>query len=313
MKPDILLIEPMMASIEESLDQNYVVHRLFASTDPMSLLANIGTRIRGVATGGGSGVSPTIFDALPNLEIIAINGVGTDAVDLNKAKARGVRVTTTPNVLTDDVADLGIALLLAVSRGLCVGDRFVRAGHWPRQAALPLARKITGKRLGIFGMGRIGRAIARRAEPFDMKIAYTDLNPVADVSYEFVPDAVVLASRSDFFVIAAAGGQQSRSAIGRKVFEALGPDGFVINVARGSVVDEDALVAALIERRIGGAGLDVFADEPNVPSALLGLDNVVLQPHRASATIETRIAMGELVLANLAAHFAGMPLKSPVI
>jgi lactate dehydrogenase-like 2-hydroxyacid dehydrogenase len=313
MKPEILLIEPMMASIEKGLDQDYVVHRLFASADSMALLADVGLRIRGVATGGGSGVKSAIFDALPGLEIIAINGIGTDAVDLNKAKARGVRVTTTPDVLTDDVADLAMTLLFAASRGLCVGDRFVRNGHWPRRAALPLARKITGKRLGIFGMGRIGRAIARRAQPFDMKIAYTDLNPLPDVPYNFEPDAVALASRSDFLVIAAAGGPQSRSVIGSAVFDALGPDGIVINVSRGSVVDEDALVTALVEGRIGGAGLDVFADEPNVPPALLALDNVVLQPHRASATVETRTAMGELVLANLAAHFAGQPLKTPVV
>ena len=313
MKPEILLIEPMMASIEKRLDQDFVVHRLFSSTDPMALLADVGLRIRGVATGGGSGVDATIFDALPKLEIIAINGIGTDAVDLNKAKARGVRVTTTPDVLTDDVADLAMTLLFAVSRGLCVGDRFVRNGLWPRRTALPLARKITGKRLGIFGMGRIGRAIARRAQPFDMKIAYTDLNPLPDVPYDFEPDAVALASRSDFLMIAATGGPQSRCAIGSAVFDALGTDGIVINISRGSVVDEDALVTALVEGRIGGAGLDVFADEPNVPPALLALDNVVLQPHRASATVETRIAMGELVLANLAAHFAGMPLKTPVV
>jgi len=313
MNPEVLLIEPMLAQIEQKLDQNYVVHRLFEASDTKTFLAHVGPRIRGVATGGVSGVSPTIFGALPNLEIIAINGIGTDAVDLRKAKENGVRVTTTPGVLTDDVADLGMALLLAASREICVGDRFVRDGQWVRRANLPLARKISGKRLGIFGMGRIGRAIARRAEPFDLKIAYTDLNSFADLTYDFEPDAVALAARSDFLVIAAAGGEQSRGAIGRAVLDALGPDGILINVARGSVVDEDALVAALAERRIGGAGLDVFVDEPNVPSVLLGLDNVVLQPHRASATIETRAAMGELVLENLAAHFAGRPLKTPVV
>ena len=313
MKPEILLIEPMLAQIEQKLDQNYVVHRLFESNDSKTFLAQVGPRIRGVATGGVSGVSPTIFGALPNLEIIAINGIGTDAVDLRKAKANGVRVTTTPDVLTDDVADLGMALLLAASREVCVGDRFVRGGQWVRRASLPLARKVSGKRLGIFGMGRIGRAIARRAEPFDLKIAYTDLKAFADLTYDFEPDAMALAARSDFLVIAAAGGEQSRGAIGHAELNALGPDGILINVARGSVVDEDALIAALAQRRIGGAGLDVFVDEPNVPSVLLGLDNVVLQPHRASATVETRVAMGELVLENLAAYFAGKPLKTPVV
>ena len=289
------------------------MHRLFQTDDLKTLLTQVGSQIRAIATGGGSGVNPTIFDALPNLEIIAINGIGTDAVDLQKAKARGVRVTTTPDVLTDDVADLGMALLLAASREICHGDRFVRQGSWVRRASLPLARKVSGKRLGIFGMGRIGRAIARRAEPFDLKIAYTDLRAFPDLTYDFAPDVIALAARSDFLVIAAAGGAQSRGAIGRAVFDALGPDGILVNVARGSVVDEDALVSALVEHRIGGAGLDVFVDEPNVPTALLGLDNVVLQPHRASATVETRVAMGELVLSNLAAHFAGTPLKTPVV
>lgn len=313
MKPDVLLIEPMMAEIEAKLDLAYTMHRLFKTNDPEGFLRGVGARIRGVATGGGSGVAPTIMDALPSLEIIAINGIGTDTVDLAKAKARGIRVTTTPNVLTDDVADLGLALLLATARSLCVGDRFVRAGSWSGTKALPLGTKVSGKRLGIFGMGRIGREIAARAQGFKMSIAYTDLQRMEDLPYDFFESAETLAANVDFFVVSAAGGAQSRGAIGKDVLNALGPEGILVNIARGSVVDEPALVSALVEGRLGGAGLDVFADEPNVPEALMALDNVVLQPHRASATFDTRIAMGDLVLANLAAHFAGRELKTPVV
>jgi len=313
MKPDVLLIEPMMAEIEAKLDLAYTMHRLFKTKDPEGLLRDVGARIRGVATGGGSGVAPAIMDALPSLEIIAINGIGTDAVDLAKAKARGIRVTTTPNVLTDDVADLGLALLLATARSLCVGDRFVRAGSWSGTKVLPLGTKVSGKRLGIFGMGRIGREIAARAQGFKMSIAYTDLRRMEDLPYDFFVSAETMAANVDFFVVAAAGGEQSRGAIGKDVLNALGPEGILVNIARGSVVDEPALVSALVEGRLGGAGLDVFADEPNVPEALLALNNVVLQPHRASATFDTRIAMGDLVLANLAAHFAGKELQTPVV
>jgi lactate dehydrogenase-like 2-hydroxyacid dehydrogenase len=308
MKPAILLIEPMMESIEAALDSSYEVHRLFRASDPAALLAEVGPRVRGIVTGGGSGARREMVDALPKLEIIAINGIGTDAVDLAHARERGVRVTTTPNVLTDDVADLGIALWLAASRQLCAGDRYVRAGLWGRES-LPLARKASGKRLGILGMGRIGRAIAHRAAPFDMRIAYTDIRAFDDLPYRFVPSLQELARESDVLIVAASGGAQSRGIVDTAVLDALGPHGILVNVARGTVVDEPALVSALRDGRLGGAGLDVFLDEPRVPEALWTMDNVVLQPHRASATAETRTAMGDLVLANLAAQFAG---KEPV-
>jgi lactate dehydrogenase-like 2-hydroxyacid dehydrogenase len=312
MRPTVLLIEPMMETIEAALDSSYDVQRLFQASDPDALLAEIGPHVRGIATGGGTGVRREIMDVLPKLEIIAINGIGTDAVDLAHARTRGIRVTTTPDVLTDDVADLGIALWLAASRQLCVGDRYVRAGLWGRQT-LPLARKASGKRLGILGMGRIGRAIARRAEPFDARIAYTDIRAFDDLPYHFVPTLLALAQDSDVLIVAASGGAQSRAIVDAAVLDALGPHGILVNVARGTVVDESALVAALKDGRLGGAGLDVFLDEPRVPEALWKMDNIVLQPHRASATVETRIAMGELVLANLAAHFAGKePLTSVV-
>lgn len=312
MKPEIILVESMMPAIEAALDASYTVHRLASAPDRDRMLAEVGPRIRAVVTGGGTGVSNAVVDACPDLGIIAINGVGTDAVDLEHARARGVRVTNTPGVLTDDVADLAMALLLATSRRLVVGDRFVRAGQWPK-SKLPLARKATGKRLGILGLGRIGEAIAVRAAGFGMSIAYTNRKPRADVPYRFVPSLEDLARDSDILVVAASAGPASRNLVGRAVLDALGPEGILVNVARGSVVDEPELVAALVEGRLGGAGLDVFADEPNVPEALFALDNVVLQPHQASATLETRMEMGELVLANLTAFFAGQPLRTPVV
>jgi lactate dehydrogenase-like 2-hydroxyacid dehydrogenase len=312
MKPDILLIEPMMPDVEAQLDLAYQVHRLFQASDPTAFVAEVAPSIRAIATGGAHGASNEIVDGLPALEIIAINGIGTDAVDLERARARSIRVTTTPGVLTDDVADLAIGLMIATSRRICVADRFVRAGRWPH-AHLPLSAKVSGKRLGIFGLGHVGRAIARRAEGFGMPIAYCERHPAADVSYRFVPKLEDLARDSDFLVVAASGGPPTRGIVNRSVLDALGSAGILINVARGSVVDEPALVAALTEGRLGGAGLDVFAHEPDVPAALWTMDNVVLQPHQASATVETRRAMADLVLANLAAHFAGRELLTPVV
>lgn len=305
MKPDILLIEPMMPAIEKALDKAYAVHRWTNQPLPGGL------SIRAVVTGGGTGVPRQLMDALPDLEIIAINGIGTDAVDLVEASRRNIAVTVTRDVLTDDVADLGMALMLAAMRDLLPGDRFVRDNLWGRQG-LPLARKVTGARLGIVGMGQVGQAIARRAQAFAMQVAYFSRRDLALPGIPFIPDLMQLAEQSDVLVVAASGGAQSRHLIGRDVIDALGPEGLLVNVARGSVIDELALVKALQDRRLGRAALDVFADEPNVPDALKSMDNVVLQPHRASATVETRTAMGQLVLDNVAAHFANRPLLTPV-
>jgi hydroxypyruvate reductase len=312
MKPDLLLIEPMTPDVEAKLDAAYQVHRLFAANDPSALIGQIGDRVRAIVTGGGAGASGSLMSALPNLEIIAINGIGTDAVDLQRARARSIRVTTTPDVLTDDVADMAWALLLATARRLCAADRFVRAGHW-LNGSPPLATKVSSKKLGILGLGRVGQAIARRAEGFDMTVGYTNLHPIAGVGYRFHRSLEGMAQESDFLVVAASGGPGTQGIVNRAVIDALGPSGILINVARGSVVDESALVAALAEGRLGGAGLDVFAHEPQVPDALWTMDNVVLQPHRASATIETRRAMADLVLGNLAAHFDGRELLTPVV
>jgi lactate dehydrogenase-like 2-hydroxyacid dehydrogenase len=311
-RPVVLLLQSLVPLIESKLDDACTVHRLHRAPDRQAMLADVGPSVRGVVTGGAIGIKRDLMDALPALEIVAVHGIGTDAVDLDQARRRGIRVTTTPNVLTDDVADMAIGLLLSTSRRLCTNDRFVRAGQW-LTGGVPLARKVTGKRLGLLGLGRVGRAIAHRAQAFGMAIAYTDVRQFDDVPYRYVPTLDELAGGSDILVVAASGGPQSKGIVGAAVLDALGRDGILINVARGSIVDEPALVAALTEGRLGGAGLDVFADEPRVPDQLLRMDNVVLQPHQASATLETRIAMGELVLANLAAHFAGKPLPTPVV
>ena len=313
MKPEILLIEAMMPEIEAKLESDYQVHRYDAAQDQAAFATSVAPSIRAIVTGGGCGASNALIDALPKLEIIAINGVGTDAVDLEHAHSRSVRVTTTPGLLTDDVADMGVTLLLTAFRQICTADRFVRDGRWARNEHLPLARKVTGKRLGILGMGRIGRAIAHRATGFDMSIAYHDVRAFDDVPYRYEPELMELARQSDALIIAASGGPQSRGLVNAGVLAALGPDGILVNVARGSIVDEPALVAALVSGGLGAAGLDVFMDEPNVPHELLKLDNVVVQPHRASATLETRRAMGELVLANLAARMAGKEPLSAVV
>lgn len=313
MKPEILLLEPMMPEVEAKLEAACVVHRPPKPPDDADFVARVAPNVRGIVTGGATGVSNAVMDALPKLEIVAINGVGTDAVDLVRAKERGVRVTNTPDVLTDDVADLAMALMLAVSRQLLAADRFVRDGKWERQESIPLARKVTGKKLGILGMGRIGRAIGKRAEGFGMQIAYTDLRAFDDLPYRHVPTLLELAKESDILIVAASGGAQSRGIVNRAVMDALGREGILVNIARGTLVDESALVAALKAGTLGGAGLDVFLDEPNVPKELLTMGHLVLQPHRASATVETRIAMSDLVLANLAAHFGGKDLLTAVV
>ena len=298
----VLLIQPVPDAVDAALTARYQVHR-FYEQDPDTLLDEVGPLIRGVVTGGAKGLPSAIMERLPQLEIIAISGIGTDAVDLAYAASRDVYVTTTPGVLTADVADLALGLLIGTLRRLGEGERLVRAGRWG-QADLALARRVSGARLGIVGLGEVGKAIARRATAFDMDVAYNGRREQPGSGYRYEPDLLALARSVDVLVVAAAadGGQVLITA---DVLEALGPQGYLINVARGKLVDEQALVAALRDGRIAGAGLDVFVDEPRVPAALLELDNVALQPHRGSATLQTRLAMGHLVLDNLAACFRG--------
>jgi lactate dehydrogenase-like 2-hydroxyacid dehydrogenase len=300
---ELLLTQPVPDAIDAQLVSAYQVHRLYRHDNPQQLLDEVGPRIRGVVTGGAKGLANALMDQLPALQIIAISGIGTDAVDLHHAAKRGIHVTTTPGVLTDDVADMAMGLIINTLRRLGEGERLVRDGLWGT-VNLPLARKVSGSALGIVGLGQVGKAIARRAAAFDMHIAYNGRREQHGCGYRFVADLVELARSVDVLVVAASadGGKVLVSA---EVLDALGPQGYLINVARGKLVDEDALVEALRERRIAGAGLDVFVDEPHVPPALCDLNQVSLQPHRGSATLQTRLEMGQMVLDNLAACFRG--------
>jgi lactate dehydrogenase-like 2-hydroxyacid dehydrogenase len=294
----------------EALQRTFTVHDRLHETDPAAFAA-VAPRIRAIAASGESRVSREMLAQLPALEVISELGVGYDGIDVASARARGVEVTHTPDVLNDEVADLAIALVLAVARRIPQADRYVREGRW-HEGPAPLARKVSGARLGIVGLGRIGKAIAQRAQAFGMSIAYTARNPRPDAGYRYLPSAAALAAEVDFLVVITPGGAGTRKLIDANVLAALGPRGYLVNVARGSVVDEAALVQALQNGTIAGAGLDVFEQEPNVPAALCALDNVVLTPHIGSATRETRQAMSDLAFGNLEAHFAGRPLLTPV-
>jgi lactate dehydrogenase-like 2-hydroxyacid dehydrogenase len=311
-KPDVLLVCPLSEELETALERDYRVHRLSAAKDQPQFLKQIGPSVRAVLTRGDAGASASLMAALPNLEIVAVFGVGLDAIALDYARAHGIRVTYTPGVLTDDVADMAMALLLAAARRIVAGDRHVRSGAWAR-GPMALTTSASGKRLGILGLGRVGRAVAQRAAGFKMSIAYCNPSRKQDVSYDWYSDPSSLAAQVDFLVICAVAVPSTRGLVGAAVLDALGPRGILINITRGVIVDEAALLAALRERRIAAAGLDVFLDEPNINPQFALLENVVLQPHNGSGTIETRSAIGRLLHQNLAAHFAGESLPTPVL
>ena len=309
--PTLLQIASIHPDAQARLDRSYSAMRAEVADVDAAWLSAHGASVEGLVTGGHLGVPPALMAALPNLKVVGINGVGYDKVDLAEAKRRGVRVANTPDVLTEDVADLAVGLTLSLLRRLPHAHAHVRAGQWGR-AEMPLARKLSGKRVGIFGLGRIGRAVAKRFGGFTDHLAYTDVAR-QDTPFTYYPDAVSLAREVDVLVVCAAASDSTRRLIGRDVFEALGPEGVIVNVARGSIVDEQALVAALSSGALGGAALDVFEDEPNVPEALHGMEHVVTTPHIASATHETRRAMGDLMIDNLDAFFAGRPLPTAVV
>jgi lactate dehydrogenase-like 2-hydroxyacid dehydrogenase len=296
----------------ETLERDFVPHHLWQATDEASFLSALAGKVEGMAVGGHRPIDGKLMDALPKLKIIANFGVGVDSIDLAAAKARGIAVTNTPDVLTDEVADLAMALMLDAARGLSMGDRFVRAGKWLK-GGMPLQHCVRGKTLGILGLGRIGSAIARHGEHFGMHILWTGRNAKPQAPWPFVPSLVELARQSDFLVIATPGGGETFHLVNAEVLAALGAKGTLINIGRGSVVDEAALVDALKSGALGHAALDVFEREPNVPNALLAMENVVLLPHIGSATLETRAAMGQLMVDNLLAHFAGRPLLTRVV
>jgi lactate dehydrogenase-like 2-hydroxyacid dehydrogenase len=308
-KPDLLMIVPMPAPVVSGLEQDFTLHSLADAGDPEALLARLGPTLRFAATVGRCAAD--LMDRLPRLEVIGSFGVGYDGIDVEAAAARGIRVTNTPDVLNDCVAEVTVGLMIALAHRIPQADCYVREGRW-LQGNFPLTAELTGARAGILGLGRIGKAIAHRLEAFRMEIAYHGRREQPDVPYRFFPDLEDMAREVDWLVVIAPASAATEGIVGRRVMEALGPEGCLVNVARGSLVDEPAMVELLTSGRLGGAALDVFADEPRAPEALFGLDNVVLSPHQGSATHRTRKAMGDLVVANLRAHKRGEPLLSPV-
>lgn len=310
-RPHILVVSKPPPFFLEPLKAAFVLHERLHETDPEEF-SRVAPLIRGIAGGGESAVGAALMGQLPSLEMVSIMGVGYDGVDVATALKRSIVVTHTPNVLNDEVADLAIGLMLCVARRIPQADQYVRSGRWSSEGAMPLARKVSGARLGIVGLGRIGQAIADRAAAFGMTIAYTARSAKPGLAYPFYASALALAAEVDFLVVITPGGTGTFHMINAEVLKSLGPQGYLINVARGSVVDEAALVDALQKGVIAGAALDVFENEPRPMEALSKLDNVVLTPHMASATRETRQAMADLAVANLQAHFSGRPALTPV-
>ncbi|MGA5462930.1 2-hydroxyacid dehydrogenase [Mycobacterium sp. NPDC050041] len=312
-RPGVLQVGPLKPSLAETLRTDYDAHVLpedagererFLGTDAADVTA--------VVTSGRTGVDAALMAALPRLGAVINFGVGYDTTDVDAAAERGVVVSNTPDVLTDCVADTAVGLMIDTLRRFSAADRYLRDGRWPVDGNYPLTRQVSNTRVGILGMGRIGGAIAKRLSAFGCTISYHNRNRVEGSPYTYAGSPVELAGAVDVLVVAAAGGSGTRRLVGRDVLDALGADGYLVNIARGSVVDEDALVDALTQGRLAGAGLDVFADEPHVPEALIALENVVLLPHVASGTVETRAAMEALTLRNLDSFLADGTLVTPV-
>lgn len=310
----VLQIGPLKPSLAETLKDGYGASTL--PTDPAERQAFLSREVAdvvAVVTSGRTGVDAELMSALPRLGAVINFGVGFDTTDVDAAAARGIGVSNTPDVLTDCVADTAVGLMIDVMRQFSAADRYVRAGQWPVTGNYPLTRQVSNTRVGIIGLGRIGSAIAKRLSGFGCTISYHNRNERSGSPYAYVESAVELARTSDVLVVAAAGGSGTQKLVDAGVIKALGPAGYLINIARGSVVDQAALVAALTGGQLAGAGLDVFADEPNVPDELLGRDNVVLLPHVASGTVETRAAMERLTLDNLDQFLANGRLLTPVL
>jgi hydroxypyruvate reductase 2 len=305
---------PILPQQMEELEHHFNVIKLWKALDPEDALHQYGKEVRAIlSTYNGPKISKRLMGALPNLEIVSQYGVGVNNIDLVEAERRNIAVTYTPDVLTDDVADTAMGLVLSVMRRICEADMFVRVGQWTQNSsAFPLGSSLTRKTMGVVGLGRIGRAIARRAEAFGMNIIYYGRAEKKDVPYKYYDDLAEMAANADVLMLSCMGGDETKHLINAEILNALGEKGVLINIARGSVVDEAALIEALVTKQIAAAGLDVYAKEPYVPEELIKMDNVVLLPHIASATSETRAVMGELVIENLLAHFDGRALISPV-
>ncbi|NVK34624.1 MAG: 2-hydroxyacid dehydrogenase [Rhodobacteraceae bacterium] len=295
--------KPMQPLVERELSEKFTVHQPFKSEDPEGMIASVKDDIVGIAAGGVD-VDDAYLDQFPNLKIIANFGVGYDSIDANACEKRGVIVTNTPDVLTEDVADIAMALLLSTTRELSAAERWLRAGNWEAKGSFPLTRgSLRGRIMGIVGLGRIGKAIAHRAEAFGLTICYHGRSKQDGVAYPYYPSVMALAEACDTLMLVAPGGEETKHMVGESVFEALGPEGIVINIGRGTVIDEAALIKALQDGTILGAGLDVFEEEPHVPEALRKLENTVLLPHVGSASQFTRNAMAQLVVDNLVGWF----------
>ena len=310
--PEIVMTGPLMAYAADQLKAKFTVHELWKAPDREALLKEIGPRIRGVAAGGGHNrVDAALFEVLPNLEIVSSFGVGYDHVDAAEAGRRGLIVSNTPDVLTDEVADLAIGLLLATVRQIPQVDRYLRDGKW-LNGAYPLTTSLRKRSVGIVGLGRIGKAVAHRLEAFGVPIAYHGRSQQADVAYRYYPSLVELAQNVDTLVSVAPGGDSTHHIINAEVLKALGPNGIVVNVGRGTVIDEQALIKALQDKTILSAGLDVFEDEPRVPAELIAIEHAVLLPHVGSASVHTREQMGQLLVDNLVSWFDGKGPLTPV-
>lgn len=314
MKPQVLVIGPYPEWDMVELEKSYDVKKLYEASDRDAFIAGHADQVTAIATRGELGASAELIGKLPNLQIVSVYGVGYDAVNLDTCRERGIRVTNTPDVLTNDVADLGVAMMLCQSRGMTGAESWVKDGSWAEKGLYPLKRKVWGRKAGILGLGRIGFEVAKRLRGFDMEIAYSDVSakPYAE-GMAFIADPVALAAHADFLFVTLAASAATRHIVSKDVLEALGPEGMLINISRASNIDEAALLDALESGALGSAALDVFDGEPHLNPRFLKLDNVLLQPHHASGTIETRKAMGQLVRDNLAAHFANQPLPTPVI
>ena len=310
-KPDVMVLYEQRPKAMAQLEQAYTLHRWDRATDKAALLAEHGAKCRAVAANGHVRIDRAMLDALPNLKLVACSSAGFESFDVGLMAERGIALTNTSAALFDDVADTAVMLLLAARRGLVAADAYIRSGDWVRKGMFPLQRALKGSRLGIVGLGTIGAAIAHRAQAMGVEISYWNRSR-KDVGWRYQPDLKALAAESDHLVVAVAGGEGTRGLISREIIEALGPEGLLINISRGSVVDQDAMIAALGDGRLGHAALDVYAQEPTQEPSLVCLRNVTLYPHHASGTVQTRDAMAQLVVDNLAAFFAGKALLTPV-
>ncbi|KAM7254599.1 hypothetical protein ACFE04_003979 [Oxalis oulophora] len=312
----VLITRPMYTYLEEQISTHFKLIKLYNYTSLSHLITSIPnskSTIKALVVDTRLSDHAKMIELLPNLEIVSTYSVGYDKIDLGKCKEKGIRVTNTPDVLTDDVADLAIGLILSVSRKVCACDEYVRSGKWNICGDFGLTTKFSGKSIGIIGLGRIGLAVAKRVEAFGCHISYHSRSQKPDTTYKYYSDVVTLGTACQILIVSCTLTEETKHIINREVINALGPNGILINIGRGAHVDEPELVSALLEGRLGGAGLDVFENEPEVPEELIGLDNVVLMPHVGSDTVETCNAMANLVVGNLVAHFKNKPLLSPVL